>query len=236
MSIRAHINFRLLLFTTVFFCLFCYLGFWQLDRADEKKMQLAATKRLSDLPAAPLLTLSKEEWVTGRKVRLQGTIGSDQVFLRDNVVLAGQVGFEVLHPMVLQEGQTVLVNRGFVSGGASRDQMPAIPPLADEVNAFGQIYVSSWPNRNQILAYEGWPRIVPTQDPTVLSGVLAKPLLPLVIRLDEMDVNALPRDWRLTVMLPAKHTGYAVQWFAMAATLLGLFCYFTFRSKRSIAE
>ena len=228
--IRAQINPRLLIFTVSFACLFVYLGFWQLDRAQVKQQQINLSQQLAKEPITAFEALKPEEWILGRRVAVKGAIDNDQVFLLDNVVLGGQVGFEVLHTLTLADGRTMLINRGFVSGGASRDQLPEVPRLKDEVNALGSIYVSEWANQGQAFAYDGWPRIVPTQDPSRLAKIVSRPLLPVVVRLAEQDINSLPRNWRVTVMTPQQHQGYAVQWFVMAGTLLAFFVYFTFRT------
>ena len=228
MAIRAQINLRLLMFTVAFTALFITLGFWQLERAVEKTVQIAQHARLLNLPAEKLEGVPGDERLDGRLVQLVGKIEVEQVFLLDNVVLDGRVGFEVVHSMQLDQGGTVLINRGFVAAGASRAVLPSVPALADRGTASGRIYRSDWVNSDQALAYDGWPRIVPTQDPGVLSGLLARQLLPFVVRLEASDPNGLPRNWVTSVMLPEKHQGYAVQWFAMAVVLICMFLYFTF--------
>ena len=231
MAIRAQINLRLLLFTVAFTGLFIYLGFWQLDRAVEKAVQISTHAKLLNLPAANLDGLPDARRTDGRLVRLIGEIDIEQVFLLDNVVLDGRVGFEVVHPMRLSQGTTVLINRGFVPGGTSRAVLPSVPPISNPRKALGRIYISEWMNRDQPLVYSGWPRVVPMQDPAILSEPLAQQLLPFVVRLEADDPNGLPRNWVTTVMSPEKHQGYAVQWFAMAFVLVGMFLYFSFSGR-----
>ncbi|MNN94970.1 hypothetical protein D3C81_2137010 [compost metagenome] len=43
-------------------------------------------------------------------------------------------------------------------------------------------------------------------------------------------------DWPLVSMGPEKHLGYAVQWFALAATLLGLFVWFGVQQAREVRD
>ena len=236
MAIRAQINLRLLLFTVVFTALFITLGFWQLERAVEKAEQIEQHAKFMNLPTEQLDGLPDSQRSNGRRVRLKGEIDVEQVFLLDNVVLDGRVGFEVVHPMRLSQGGTVLINRGFVAAGASRAILPRVPPLRNRFTTSGRIYRSDWMNRDQELAYSGWPRVVPTQDPGILSGLLARQVQPFVVRLDAADPNGLPRNWVTTVMLPAKHQGYAVQWFAMALALVGMFVYFTFSRQKQGAS
>ena len=230
--IRAHISLRLLAFTVIFALLFTYLGFWQIDRAESKKVLLAQQASLEALPVARLSELAASEIRTGRRVVVEGLIDPENVFLLDNVVVEGQVGFEVLHPIQLESGESLLINRGFVSAGMSRETLPVVPFLNAPMTALGVVYVSDWANSDMDLLYTGWPRIVPTQSPKVLASVLDTPLLPWVLRLDEADPNSLPRYWVTTVMSPEQHTGYAVQWFAMAFVLVGLFIVSAYKKRR----
>jgi cytochrome oxidase assembly protein ShyY1 len=40
------------------------------------------------------------------------------------------------------------------------------------------------------------------------------------LRLDQDSIGALKTGWTTVAVKPEKHVGYAVQWFAMAITLL----------------
>jgi len=74
MAIRAQINLRLLMFTVVFTALFITLGFWQLERAVEKTVQIAQHARLLNLPAEKLEGVPGDERLDGRLVQLVGEI------------------------------------------------------------------------------------------------------------------------------------------------------------------
>jgi cytochrome oxidase assembly protein ShyY1 len=52
---------------------------------------------------------------------------------------------------------------------------------------------------------------------------------PHSVRLAEGSPGALTRYWPVISTAPEKHRAYAVQWFAMAAVLLGLFLYTSLR-------
>ena len=43
-------------------------------------------------------------------------------------------------------------------------------------------------------------------------------------------------DWPLASIGPERHLGYAVQWFALAATLLGLYLWFGVRQAREVRD
>ena len=48
-------------------------------------------------------------------------------------------------------------------------------------------------------------------------------LFPHPVRIDSGVAAALTVDWQVVNVSPEKHTGYAVQWFTMAAALFILF-------------
>ncbi|HAK50600.1 MAG TPA: hypothetical protein DCM54_01660, partial [Gammaproteobacteria bacterium] len=119
-------NWRVTLFSLVCLVLFIYLGFWQLGRAEEKRTLIEHYETLHQKPWGAL-TL---ETLPGSPVSLQGSYQPEKVFLLDNRVLDGVVGFEVLTVFVDQGlGTGVIVNRGFVPMGRTRDDKVDIPPL-----------------------------------------------------------------------------------------------------------
>ena len=104
---------RWLLFL-VFFPLFIALGFWQLQRAEEKKaLQLQwqmnqAEASLMWPPSPGALDAS----LRFKPVVLKGHFDSAHQFLIDNQLQGGQSGYHVLTPLRLSEGPAVLINRG----------------------------------------------------------------------------------------------------------------------------
>ena len=55
--------------------------------------------------------------------------------------------------------------------------------------------------------------------------MLGRPLFPYSVRLDAGQPGALRVDWEPINTQPEKHTGYAVQWFAMAIALVLFWVY-----------
>ena len=81
---------------------------------------------------------------------------------------------------------------------------------------------------------EAWPRVVQYVVPDRVSEQLGYPVLDRVIRLGPEAPGALPRDWGEQPPVPfgpQRHVGYAVQWFALAATLLVIFVVVNWRRK-----
>jgi cytochrome oxidase assembly protein ShyY1 len=228
-------NWKLATFTVTSLILFVYLGIWQLDREDEKlALMQAVESRVNQIPLSTGALLALGEQVDGLPVRINGHYTQRQPLLKDNVVLAGRVGFEVLALFIDEStNRTFLVNRGFVPMGKTRDIPPLIPPTPfDRLTLTAHIYVSTAVDR-QYAAGEliDGQQIVQSADPRVLQASLGSPVYPYLLRLDESTPTALPRYWPVTSMSPEKHRGYAVQWFLMAIAVVIAFSYFTFKSE-----
>jgi len=228
-------NVRLALFTLFFLVVFVRLGFWQLEREREKQDQLASLEENLTLPVMTLDQLMVVGFsnVAGRRVESEGHYLEENVFLRDNVIFEGRVGFEIIRVFRTREGLHVLTNFGFVQGGADRTNLPSIPRLTAPQTNLGAIYQGPWMRADGRELYSGWPRVTPTQNPSENAKALNIELAPFIVRLDESHPDALPRFWPETMTRPEKHRAYAMQWFAMAVTLLSFFTVFTVKQNRS---
>ena len=227
------LNWKVTVFSIVCLGLFIRLGFWQLDRAGAKEALLEAQAMRQQMAPA---TISEIEAGGGdpnlRPVRTHGEYDEAAIFLLDNRVLEGVVGYEVLVPF--QEAgsdQWLLVNRGFVPKGRTREDMPAIPPITDATATLdGEVYVAEYRSvaSDVVSAPLGSATVVQVADPAVISRLSERALYPHLVRLRLTDPNALPRHWPITVMQPETHRGYAVQWFAMALAVVIAWSAFTF--------
>jgi cytochrome oxidase assembly protein ShyY1 len=225
-------NWKMSLFSVLFFVLFVNLGSWQLDRADEKEAILETEKLRQNQPPVSFSTLQWDSELSGLPVRAGGIYEPEKSFLLDNRVLEGRVGFEVLVPFRTDDDQLLLVNRGFVPMGRTRQELPETPELIASPGIVGKLYKvqanTMTPEESTTIS---WPMIVQSTDPVILQGILGEDLYPYVVRLALKDDNALPRYWPSTLILPAKHTGYAVQWFSMAITIALAYLFFSFRKE-----
>jgi len=215
---------RITLFTVLLLPLLITLGFWQLEREDEKRALAAAFERQQSMPPAPLSALDGQapETLAYRPVRLEGRYLAGRDLLLDNRTREGRFGNEALTLFRLGSGELALVNRGWLPADPSRLELPAVPLVDDEVvEITGQVYVS--PGKPYLLADEalpeGWPKRVQAVEMAKLAASLGEPLFPYPVRIDAGEVGALQVDWRVLNVSPAKHRGYAVQWFTMAAVL-----------------
>lgn len=222
--IEFDFEWRITLFTLFLLPLMISLGFWQLEREQEKSALALSFERQQALPPVPLEDLWGEaaQALAYRPALLRGRYLQDRHVLLDNRIQQGRYGNEVLTLFLLNSGEQVLVNRGWVAADPSRVSMTAVPPVTDgELAITGQVYVS--PGEPYLLADEplpqGWPKRVQAIQMDKLSGDLGGKLFPHPVRIDAGQPGSLLVDWQVVNISPAKHRGYAVQWFTMAAAL-----------------
>jgi len=135
---------RLTLFAMVMIPFMVSLGFWQLQRADEKAAMAAAFEARQVQRPAPL----SELWdmpagsMGYLPVQLSGTFLQEQYFLLDNRMHSGQFGYEVLGILRTESGAAVLVNRGWLAGDPSRRELPQVPQVPGRVALTGYVYVA----------------------------------------------------------------------------------------------
>ena len=233
------------------------LGNWQTHRARDK---LAMQQRISDAAHAPAAEIDARAWtvldpavLNYRHVRVMGTWRPDGVIYLDNRSHMGRTGMYVLMPLVLATAPGVsapvlMVNRGWITHDA-RDRLR----IASYGTPSGLVTVEG-----MVLDHEPrWLELGTAAPPRV--GALWQNLdydryreasgldvARLVIRQDAnlaatsaAPAEGLVRDWPesaagLTEQI-YKHRGYALQWYALAALLLGLGVFFEIRKRRASA-
>jgi len=228
---------KMTLFTLAFAPLLFWLGLWQLDREQEKTM-LQRDYELRTL--APAVALDEIDWqredLGFLKVSAKGQFEAENVFLLDNKIHEGHVGYELIDPFVTEAGQTVLVNRGWIPQGASRSELPHIPVIEGPVEIIGSIYVPLEEpfllnGVEENIVAQG-PRVIQSIQIQPISAELEKKIAPYTVRLLDNSPGLEQANWQAVNMLPEKHRAYAVQWFAMLFALLVMFIYFGFKNPR----
>ena len=222
------------LFAVALIAVFMSLGFWQLQRAEQREAADAQAQERAQLTPVYLTHFPDEtlDELNGRHIRLRGRYLSRQ-FLLDNQHQDKQVGFHVLTPFELSTyEQVVLVNRGWVRAHSSRQHLPNIPaPTGEEIQIAGMLYRTQqnpFTDADFLLEGHSWPQIIQDIDYERLAERLGElSLIEATVRLGEDQQYGFVRNWPAPPMSAAKHTGYAVQWFAMAsAVFILLMLYF----------
>ncbi|MGK0440911.1 MAG: cytochrome oxidase assembly protein ShyY1 [Pseudohongiellaceae bacterium] len=197
-----------------------WLGFWQLDRADEKRQLQALYKQRAASQPVAITELNNPEQMRYKPVFLQGQYLPQWNVLLDNKIYHGSFGYEILTAFKLNKTQQIVwVNRGWIKGDRARLSLPIITePRAGQQRLIAELYI---PQGSMLQLGEDnnkqWPRRVQTIDIDRLQQEMQQDMFPYSVRLAENSVGMLERNWMVVNIAPAKHTGYAVQWFAMAA-------------------
>ena len=173
------------------------------------------------MPAVELSTLSAEQIRNYSKVYMDGE-WSEALFLLDNRVRAGRVGYEVVGLLRSDNMPPILVNRGWVDGGQDRNQLPEIEPLFGTHRVEGYLYKSA--QKPLVLAEQQWAGSYPERlqviDFDLLQQRLGEELFPSVIRISAESPLAFRADWAIERKGPGMHIGYAAQWFLMSLTVI----------------
>lgn len=209
------------------------LGFWQLQRAEEKRVLLAEQATRSQEPALELRELEAVDDPAFRRVRLVGEFDGEHSLLLDNRQRGGRVGVELLQPFLDRpSGRWVLVNRGWLPW-----PQRATPPAFDTPQGELQLQVTVYRPAGQAFLLgdgapgAGWPRLVNAVDAPALWRELGRDGLAAELRLAPGPASYVG-NWPVVAVGPEKHLGYAVQWFALAATLLGLYLWLGVKQAR----
>ncbi|MDO6694354.1 SURF1 family protein [Aliiglaciecola sp. 3_MG-2023] len=195
----------------------CSLGVWQLQRGHYK------TDRIQQIELRKATTPLNIEDILERQdkrdlpLEFKGRMLVNKIFLLDNRIENGQVGFHVLVPVRTEFG-VVITNLGWVKGGQYRNDLPKFDLPTYEQVLFGTSWV---PTVNPMVTEtaqitDSWPVLVQSIDLTLMSKFLGTEVLPMVLQLDPAFPIGFSRHWVPVVMAPEKHYGYAIQWFALA--------------------
>lgn len=213
----------------VCFLLFVNLGRWQLERAQQKDILFASFEQQQQ-PAAPDGLASNESVEKSRYQhrKVYGHYDSAHQFLLDNMVHEGQVGFQVLTPLILPDRQrALLINRGWIPLVGNRQNLPQVTVDTGLRQVTGRIdrlpRAGFRPGPGVTGARPDWPRLALFPTASELEDVLDYPLFDFVLLLDKREPDGYLRQWRPTVMSANQHRGYAFQWFAMATVIMILF-------------
>ena len=213
------------------------LGNWQTRRGDIKELmeeQWEAADR-----AAPFAIQRGEDAqaVADRvplRVVIRGEFLPEATVFVDNRVLDSVAGFQVVTPMRLEGGATVLVNRGWVARDA-RDptRLPELTtprgPLLVEGMAVARV-----PRLLELasLAPAALPGIWPNFEFDDYEQVAGLQVPRFVVQQTSAGGDGLRRGWVRPATGVEKHRGYALQWYGLAALSAGLTLYFGGRALR----
>ena len=206
---------------------FVLLGNWQARRAEQKRTLGAELERsLKSIPVElrpgvdPRTLLQKRVAATGRFL-------SERTVLLDNKLRDGRPGYEVVTPLMLAGSDAhVLVNRGWISAGASRQQLPEVRTPGGEVKLDG-IALERLPHALEAGASTG--RLRQNLDIAAYAAETGLKLLPIVLEQHSDSGDGLLREWPRQDFGIEKHESYALQWYSFAGLAVVLLVVLSFR-------
>ncbi len=182
------------------------LGNWQARRAEEKRALGAAVER----------------------VEARGRFLPEHTVLLDNKVRNRRAGYEVVTPLRAAGGD-VLVNRGWIAAGASRDVLPEVRTPAGELRVEG-IALARLPQALH-LGEATRARVRQNLDIGEFAAQTGLRLQPIVIQQHSPADDGLLRDWPRPDAGFEKHQAYALQWYSLAVLAVVLTLVMSFRKK-----
>jgi surfeit locus 1 family protein len=210
------------------------LGWWQLDRAAQKE---ALQQRLDQRRALPPLqgdtlprTAADVPPATDRAAVLQGRWLAAHTVHLDNRQHEGRPGFYAVTPLQLADGGAVLVQRGWLPRDMlDRTRIARYETPAGEVRISGRVAerVPRLFEFDPAASQAGPIRQNLDLDSFALETRLV--LRPWVLIQDDSPgspADGLLRRWQAPASGVAKHHGYAFQWFALSALVIGLYVWF----------
>lgn len=201
------------------------LGLWQLDRLDERKTFNSQVIERSEQDPLPLLdvladidagslTPDEAEWLP---VTTSGSFLPDQI-VEFNQSQAGRAGENVLAALALDDGTTVIVNRGFIPLGFS---VPGAP--ATEVFVTGLVRTSEVRDRGGLTDSRDGPIVeVRRVDIPLIAQQLPGEVAPVYVQLVRSEPSVVvgdPEPITRPRLDSGPHLSYAIQWFVFALSV-----------------
>jgi len=197
------------------------LGFWQLDRADEKR---AIEGQIDSANSGDVKLIDSAEFLKDKEyyhVRLQGSYVGDKQFIYDNQIVDQISGYYVLTPLVLKgDSKAVLINRGFIPWNGRRDKLADID-IGEKLTEV-KVQISKPVKRMELEASEltgDFPVLIQALDLDEMSAIASLDFVSVVGLLSPESENGFVRQWKPYTGSIERHIGYAVQWFLMALVL-----------------
>ena len=213
--------------TVVLLYIMLSLGQWQAGKAEYKRNLQQKIEERKNLQPVGINEIPHEmDERLFLPVIIDGAYDVEHNFLHDNRIINGQAGYDIYTPFRMANGDTILVNRGWVVQGRTRDELPLVETPVDTIGFKGLL--DKPPSKGVVLADnlhsgQDWPMVLQYVDVTELEQLLGYQLMPVILRLDPNAEHGFHRELPALKLDSAKNTGYAFQWYALSAALFGIY-------------
>lgn len=203
------------------------LGYWQLQRLDQKETYLSQIETRITADPIPLPQSPNPETQRFLPVTVDGSFDGPDI----PVFLSHEVGpiYRLVAAFTTAEGRRIMVDRGYIPGQGPLDATTRTAPMPN-VQITGNLHwpdeVDSWtPAPDARGVYYG-------RDVATLAAALGAE--PFLIIARDSSQNAPPATPLpvTTAGIPNNHLGYAVQWFGLAIVWAGMTLFLLWRIRR----
>ena len=206
----------LTLFLLILIYLFIRLSNWQFDRYDQRVLRNESTNVALSLAPKKIDSVSQmsglKQW---EKIELTGSFLSDQSKLVRKQYLENNLGFWVITPFKIQNGENILVNRGWIpigSSASSNQSIPLAPVGTVNLEGYLQTFNESITQPKDLPLNQ-----VNTIDYKYFESAIANNFYMQLAKSSPMDnqVAIIP----LPELSNGPHFSYAIQWILFALLL-----------------
>jgi len=199
----------LTLLTLFFLVLFVKLGLWQVSRSYEKE------------------ALSKNY----TQVQLKGTFDFENTLEIPDQIHNHKIGSTIITPFILNNKETILVNRGFIEKYNYENNKNNKPlEISGRINTPKPRFILG---HNLLNTKENNTNFkIQYIDIELISNLLKKNISNNILLLEDINIPEsnkseiiFEKNWGYINISPEKHMAYAFQWFAMALALVGMYLY-----------
>lgn len=208
-----------LVLLALFLCFF-RLGYWQASRAVEKEAIILSAETAGAISSTEI----NQDSPRFSQVTLNGRFDPERHILLDNQILNGRPGVHVYTPFYFNnDGQMLLVNRGWLPMSVDRRTLPEIPELTDTASIQGRLNLPPTVGKRigglSPLHANQWPQLVTYLDLPQIREIIHELDPQWVVQLHPQSPAGFEgRDWKTVSMTPERHRGYSLQWYALALT------------------
>ena len=201
------------------------LGFWQLDRLDQRRTANAEIAAALDASPLDLNSGDIPEDIAQVKNRLAsgtGTFDHEQQVLLKVQNWGYRAGVNLITPLVLDGGQTaVLVDRGWIPDADAVPEAQSAFDMPGDVEIEGYVVLSQELGREPAATPEGPQSEVYRVDISAIQPQIPYTLLPFyIVQAPQNNNDQLPYRLEPQVELSeGNHLSYALQWFIFSIGL-----------------
>lgn len=211
--------------TVTAFLILINLSWWQLNRAQQKTQQLQQLAVMQQQGPADWQRLLQLELSQADGLTLQDELSwlEPYIWLLDNQIVDGKVGYDVIVPVYqASSAQVLLVNLGWIGASQDRNQLPQ-PQIPARLQLEGLLRTqnSSLLLLGQNFETSGqWPARIQRADYTAMAQQISRDVLPAMLY--QQNDRYFTPHYKAVVMPPYKHRGYALQWLLLALAVVGV--------------